>query len=248
MLDLVVSPLTDGGILVPNRKIFDDLDQLSTAVGEHIASLCDIANQTSKPFSIALSGGSTPKRLYECLAKPPLIEKINWGGVKLFFGDERSVPPDHEQSNYLMAKTALFDQLPIPSENIFRIQGELEDHSKAAELYEKTLLEMLPRSKNGIPVFDLVLLGIGADGHIASLFPGTPILTETDKFVDAVYVPALHTWRLSITYPVINNAKNVFILAAGKDKQDILSEVLSKTKTDPVYPVQKICRKACCVI
>ena len=225
---------------MPNRKVFDDLDQLSAAVGDIIADLCDKANRKSQPFNIALSGGSTPKRLYEYLAKPPLINKINWGGVKIFFGDERTVAPDHEDSNYRMAKTALFDQLPIPSENIFRMHAELKDHNKAAELYQDTLQEMLPRNKDGIPVFDLVLLGVGTDGHIASLFPGTPILSEDKKFVDAVYVPKLHTWRLSITYPIINNAKNIFILSAGKDKQDILCKVLNEETSETLYPVQRI--------
>ena len=223
-----------------NRKIYDDLDQLSMAVGQEIADLSNAANQKGRPFSIALSGGSTPKRLYEKLAQPPLVDTISWGGVKIFFGDERSVPPDDTQSNFLMAKTALFDQLPIPSENIHRIQGELKDHHQAATLYQEALSESLDRNEQGIPIFDLVLLGIGTDGHIASLFPGTPLLSETKKYVGAVYVPKLHTWRLSITYPVINNAKNIFILAAGEDKQSILKNVLSNGHQEPIYPVQRI--------
>lgn len=225
---------------MPNRKVYDDLDQLSMAVGQEIAELCRSAHQKGRPFSIALSGGSTPKRLYEALATTPLIEMIHWGGIKIFFGDERSVPPDDMHSNYRMAKTALFDHLPIPSENIHRMEAEREDHQKAATLYETALNDSLERNEQGVPIFDLVLLGIGTDGHIASLFPGTPILSETQKCVSAVYVPKLHTWRLSITYPVINHAKNVFILAAGEDKQTILKEVLNNGHLEPIYPVQRI--------
>ena len=223
-----------------NRKIFDDIDQLSAAVGEAIAELVNSATQAGRPFTIALSGGSTPKRLYECLAKPPLIEKINWSGVKIFFGDERAVPPTDEQSNYLMAKTALFDHLPIPSENIYRIQAELEDQKKAAKLYQQALLDNLDRNAKGKPVFDLVLLGLGDDGHTASLFPGTPILEEKSQFVNAVYVPKLHSWRLSITYPVINHAKRIFVLAAGDSKADILHDILCNTSSDTIYPIQRI--------
>jgi len=223
-----------------NRNIYEDLDQLSTAAALSIAKLINSANEMGRPFSIALSGGSTPKRLHQCLTRSPTMETIKWGGVKLYFGDERTVEPDHEQSNYLMAKTTLFDQLPIPSENIYRIPAELEDHQKAADLYQQTIIETLSKSEEGIPIFDLVLLGIGDDGHIASLFPNTPILTETASFVSPVYVPKLDTWRISITYPVINHAKNIFILAAGTNKADIINDVLGSTNKDNVYPVQRI--------
>jgi len=224
---------------VANRKIFADLDQLSKEVGQTIVDLINQANRMGKPFSIALSGGSTPRRLYQCLAQPPLVNHVPWGGVYIFFGDERAVSPDDALSNYLMAKTTLFDHLPIPSGNTFRIMGELADHKDAAEQYQHTMLDILPREE-GIPVFDLMLLGIGGDGHIASLFPGTPILEETEKFVRAVYVSKLHAWRLSITYPVINHAKHVFILAAGTDKAEIVHDVLGDMTNNHIYPVQRI--------
>ncbi len=223
-----------------NRKVYENLEQLSSAAAKSIAKLINSANEMGRPFSIALSGGSTPKSLYQHLAQSPLTETINWSGVKLFFGDERAVPPDNEQSNYLMAKESLFDRIPIPSENVYRIQAELSDHQRAAELYQQTIIETLPKNEVDIPVFDLILLGIGSDGHIASLFPNTPILSETKSFVSPVYISKLDTWRLSITYPVINNAKNIFILAAGAGKADIITDVLGDTNKDTIYPVQRI--------
>jgi 6-phosphogluconolactonase len=225
---------------MPNRKVYQDLDQLSKAVCATIADMIDNANQKGRPFSIALSGGSTPKRLYQYLAQPPFVDKINWAGVKIFFGDERSVAPSDPQSNYLMAKEALFDQLPIPSENIYRIRGELADHKRAAKIYQHSLLDVLPRSEEGVPIFDLILLGIGTDGHIASLFPGTAVLAEQRDFVSAVYVPKLHAWRLTITYPVLNHAKSVFILASGAEKANIIHEVLCDISNNVIYPVQGI--------
>ncbi len=223
-----------------NRKIYEDLEQLSKAAAKSIAKLINTANEMGRPFNIALSGGSTPKCLYQHLAQSPLTETINWSGVKLFFGDERAVPPDNKQSNYLMVKESLFDRIPIPSENIYRIQAELSDHQKSAELYQQTIIETLPKNEEDVPVFDLILLGIGSDGHIASLFPNTPVLSEMKSFVRPVYIPRLDTWRLSITYPVINNAKNIFILAAGANKADIIADVLGGTNKDVIYPVQRI--------
>lgn len=239
MLDLALTNLWRRRV-VPNRKVLADLDQLSLSVGETIAALIKQANQMGRPFNMALSGGSTPRRLYECLARPPLLNDIPWAGVHIYFGDERAVSPADAQSNYLMAKTAMFDHLPIPSGNIHRIEGELTDHKLAAKQYQQVLVDSLPRSEEGIPIFDLVLLGIGADGHIASLFPGTPALEETNNFVCAVYVPKLHCWRLTITYPVINNAKHIFILAAGSDKTNIVHDVLSGSTDTQIFPVQRI--------
>jgi 6-phosphogluconolactonase len=175
-----------------------------------------------KPFcSIALSGGSTPKRLYELLAKGE-GGPIDWDRVHVFFGDERNVPPDDHESNYRMAKESLFASGLIPESNIHRIRGEFSAN-EAAQSYEDEIKRVLGND----PVFDLVLLGLGPDGHTASLFPDSPALNENKKLVAANHVEKLKSDRITFTYPLLNRADNVMFLASGADKAKIVRSVLS---------------------
>ncbi len=223
----------------PEIHIHSDYHDLCHDVAKEIASLAQRAEQRYRPFNIAFSGGSTPETIYKTLSSIHFCEQINWGGFNIYFGDERMVAPDHQDSNYLMVKNSLLDHCPIPSSNIHRIQGELQDPHTAAAQYQEELVEYLDKSESLIPIFDLVLLGIGSDGHTASLFPNTDILAQKDKWVDAVHVKKLDSWRISLTLPVINTAKNIIIIASGKSKANIIKKVFSKAKTKRAdYPVQ----------
>ncbi|QFY89331.1 6-phosphogluconolactonase [Magnetovirga frankeli] len=185
-------------------------------------------------FDVALSGGRTPRRLYQRLARNRLL-RGHWGQIGLWFGDERAVPPAHADSNYRMVLEAgLNPELGVQLE---RIPGELEP-TLAAERYAKQL-GSLPQ-RGGWPLFDLVMLGMGADGHIASLFPGSANLAEGDKPVSACPVAALDSWRISLTLPVIANARRILVLVAGADKAEMLQRVLHKG--DPAYPASQIAR------
>ena len=181
---------------------------------------------------MALAGGSTPKALYELLATE-YRDTLDWKGVHTFFGDERTVPPDHEDSNYRMAQHTLLSRVPVGS--VHRMRGEL-DPREAATLYEEELEEFF----GGPPRFDLVLLGIGEDGHTASLFPGTRALDVTDRVVVENSVEKLDTIRLTLTVPAINAAKKVNFLAAGEGKAGALEEVIKGDANPHVYPAKLI--------
>ncbi len=223
-----------------NLNVYSSIESLNKAICQHVVDLSIKAQEASRPFNVALSGGKTPQRLYKLFASQPFVEQISWGGFNVFFGDERTVPPDSDESNYHMAKLSLFDRSPIPSENIHRVEGENADPSAAAAAYATVLTDFLPTSEEGIPTFDVILLGLGDDGHIASLFPDTPILSQTQKWVDAVYVEKLQTWRISLTFPVINQAKNIFLIVAGEGKAEIVSNVLGSSTKEAKYPVQRL--------
>lgn len=170
-------------------------------------------------LTVALSGGSTPRALYQLLTQPPQREAIDWSRVHVFFGDERTVPPDDEQSNYRMARETLLDNVPIPHAQIHRIEAERQPGDAAAR-YEAVLNEVFGLAPGEKPDFGLILLGIGPDGHTASLFPGTEALGETDRLVVANVVPQLDTTRVTLTIPVITEAQHVMVLAAGADKAE----------------------------
>ncbi len=221
--------------------VFSDDDTLMRAEAEHVAKLAHAAIAARGRFLIALSGGSTPGRLYELLARPPFLEGIDWSRVCVFWGDERCVPPDHAQSNYRMAREALLDRVPIPKENVLRIHGEDEPH-RAAEAYEQVLGGFFGQAA-GPPdrSFDQVLLGMGNDGHTASLFTGTPPLTEWRRWVMAQYVESLPVkWRITLTPVVLNAAADVTFLVAGSSKAERLREVLEGGQRDVALPAQLI--------
>ncbi len=185
-------------------------------------------------FSLVLSGGSTPKALYELLASDPYRCRLNWSQVEVYFGDERCVPPDHPDSNYLMAHTAMLSKLPIPEPNIHRFRGELPPEQAAIEYGQ--LLKT--KFHDGGP--DLVLLGMGDDGHTASLFPGTAALDETHHRCVANYVEKLKAWRLTMTYPFLNKAAAVLVLVEGEKKAQRLEQVLLGPRDQKQLPIQGI--------
>ena len=221
-------------------KIFDDPRALAAAAAERWLALYQESVTEHGVFHVALAGGSTPRQLYQLLSQPDFSEKMEWRHIHLFFGDERAVPGDHPDSNFRMARETLLDHIPIPHSNIHRIETECGSIQEAADRYEKVLLETVSKTEDGVPQFDLILLGIGPDGHTASLFPGTDILQQNERYVDAVYVEQKSTWRVSLTFPVINHARHILFLVAGADKQPVVQQILSDTHSEPLFPVQML--------
>jgi 6-phosphogluconolactonase len=223
-------------------KIFENLQQVAQAAAEQFIRRSQHAVEEHNRFSVALSGGSTPKALYALLAdhtvkkaSPP----IDWRRIHLFFGDERHVPPDHADSNFRMANESLISKVPIPPENVHRVKTENPDATKAAADYDQELASSFHLTEAQLPRFDLILLGMGPDGHTASLFPGTAAVQEHKKRVVANWVPKFNTWRITFTLPVLNNAQCVLLMVCGPDKAAALKEVMDGGSPD-VYPVKYV--------
>jgi 6-phosphogluconolactonase len=193
-------------------------------------------------FTVALSGGSTPKRLFQLLTTEPFRDQVDWGRLEIFWGDERCVPPDDEQSNYHMAHEAMLAQLPIPGDHIHRMEAERSDLDAAARDYQAILTRVFPdgAAEGQPPAVDLVLLGMGPDGHTASLFPHTDALRETVRWVVPNSVPQLQTQRMTLTYPILNRAREVLFLVAGSDKAERVAEVLLGPPDPSRLPAQAI--------
>jgi len=178
-------------------------------------------------FYVALSGGSTPRELYRLLATSEFRAQVDWPRVQLFWGDERAVPPEHADSNYGMARRELLLRVPIPPGNVHRMHGEEASIGRAAHDYEEEMRRELRLDDRGFPIFHLVLLGMGADGHTASLFPGSPLLKETSHWVSTPLSPKLNMRRLTITLPVIEAARRILFLITGAEKAETLRQVLA---------------------
>lgn len=176
---------------------------------------------------VALSGGSTPQRLYQRLAQTSTGEDVPWGATEIFFGDERDVSLDDVASNYRMAQRTLLDHLPIEPQRIHPIRGDADDLDAAATEYEKLIRQIVPIGPGNIPRFDLILLGMGSDGHTASLFPGSAAVNEVHKLVVAHNVPVVGRRRITFTLPLINAARNVILFVTGDDKADAVAALLS---------------------
>jgi 6-phosphogluconolactonase len=204
-----------------------DRDRLMRAAADRVVRYAAEAIARHGRFDVALAGGSTPERLYRLLGSPEYAERLDVRSIHLFFGDERCVPPSHVDSNYRMVASSLLGGLAVPPENVHRMPAELSPE-EAASRYEAELERHFAlRVGAGLPRFDLVLLGMGADGHTASLFPGSPALTESRRWVAVNRVPALATPRLTLTLPVLNAAARLVFLVAGEDKAERLKEVLT---------------------
>ena len=211
--------------MIPSLRRFATPSELYTEVAAQIDVCAHAAVADHGRFFLALAGGNTPRALYAVLAQAPYRERSFWTATEVFFGDERCVAPDHPASNFGMAQTQLLRHLPIPAERIHRMLCE-QDAAYGAMHYVEAL-RRLPMDAHGRPVFDLILLGMGADGHIASLFPGTTALGEETEWVTAVYVDRLQSWRVTLTLPVLNAARNVFLLVAGNDKAPAVDALLT---------------------
>ncbi|GIL12341.1 MAG: 6-phosphogluconolactonase [Chloroflexota bacterium] len=217
-------------------RILPNAEKLAQAGLEQVVQAAKTAVAARGHFYFALSGGSTPRLLYERLASETAFERDWWRHTHIFWGDERCLPPTHPDSNYHMARAALLDHVPIPPENIHRMAGEREPEQAAAD-YEVEL----ERVFGGPARFDLILLGMGRDGHTASLFPHTPALREqTRRAVANFYAPVEPPWRITLTLPVINAAAGVIFLVSGADKAETLRQVLEgKYKPDDL-PAQLV--------
>jgi len=214
-----------------------DPAELAREAARRFAELADVFVRDVGKFSVALSGGSTPKAMFQILAEKPFANSLPWQSIYFFWGDERCVPPDHPDSNFRMANEALLARVPIPRENIFRIPAEDEDPHRAATRYEETLRNFF---KEETPHFDLVFLGMGPDGHTASLFPKSEALHRNDRVAVANYVEKFQSWRITLTAETINRARNVIFLIAGADKAPALQKVLEGTSDLEQYPSQLI--------
>jgi len=188
-----------------------------------------IAERTAagRETQIALCGGTTPAELYRRLAAPPVAEQIPWQQVHVFFGDERDVPQDHVENNYRLATKTLLDHVPIPMAHVHPMPADCRDLSAAAEQYENLIRRLVRAEAGDTPTFDLILLGMGTEGHIASLFPETPALVERTRLVVAQFVPVIGRNRMTFTFPLINAAHNVMFLVTGQDKADAVRTLLS---------------------
>jgi 6-phosphogluconolactonase len=185
-------------------------------------------------FAVALSGGSTPKALFQTLTSPENIKRMEWQKFLVFWSDERSVPPDNSESNYSMAMASGFDKAPIPKQNIFRMVAE-DDVETNAKTYEELI-----RNKVKTGRFDLILLGMGDDGHTASLFPRTHALHTNGRLVVANYVPQHNTWRMTFTFDCINAANHIAIDVTGKNKAEMVKNVLTGTYDPDTLPIQRV--------
>ncbi|HLY59332.1 MAG TPA: 6-phosphogluconolactonase [Terriglobia bacterium] len=222
----------------PEIKIFPDLEAMSHAAARVFEDLANARASEGKKFCAALSGGSTPARLYELLASPN--RTIPWDHVQLFQVDERCVPPDHPESNFKMIREALLQHISLPGSNFHRMEAENADRDAASRAYAQEITEVLHPEAGERPRMDLIFLGMGADGHTASLFPGSPALSEQEVWVRPNYSERLKSFRLTLTYPVLNAAAQVIFLVAGADKAETLRKILSSPQGSPEFPAQGV--------
>lgn len=213
-----------------------DLLELSRGAAALVVKRARQAVSERGSFTLALSGGKTPLGLYEMLGQPPHLSQMPWAHTYFFWGDERCVPPDQPQSNYGAAYATMLSKAPIPPENVFRMRGELPS-VEGAEAYQLTLKEFFVRPRAEFPIFDLILLGMGANGHTASLFPGSKLLEEQERWVVAVPPggePPIS--RLTLTLPVLNHAREVLLLVSGENKREAVHNILERPEQAARYP------------
>lgn len=220
--------------------VYPTSQTLLEAAAHHLLDHAHQAIATRDSFSLALAGGSTPKGLYAMLAAPPLRTQLDWTKVRFFWGDERHVPPDHADSNYRMVHEALLTHLPISTAQVHRVPSELPDAQTVADRYEAVLREQFDVSESDIPRFDLILLGMGPDGHTASLFPGTQAVHATSRLVAAPWVETLQTSRITFTPVLLNHARQVTFLICGHAKAATLHAVLEGPFQPDRLPAQVI--------
>lgn len=238
--------------LVPDLRIFDAAADFDHAAAELFVAAADEAIRSRGRFTVALSGGSTPRSMYALLAAEHANGaaesgtaaqnrcRISWENVQVFWGDERHVGPDDPQSNFRMTREALLDHVPIPAANIHRVLAENPDAAAAAADYEAELRRAFELGAGEFPEFDLVLLGMGPDAHTASLFPGTEVIHESQKLVAAPWVEKFKSYRITLTPPVLNSARQVTFMIRGEDKAEALQAVRRGLFDPDLYPAQII--------
>jgi 6-phosphogluconolactonase len=224
----------------PEIKIVADVNDLNRAAADELTNCAQTSIQARGRFSIALSGGSTPRGIYSLLADDQRTpeKKLAWEKIFVFFGDERHVPPTDAESNYRMAQESLLSKVPIPEQNVFRVAAELDANTAAAQ-YEQHLRSFFQLEPNERPKFDLIMLGMGPDGHTASLFPASPALQETQRRVVANWVEKFKSYRITFTFPVLNYAAEVMFAVSGESKAEILRDVF-QGQDKYAYPCQRV--------
>jgi 6-phosphogluconolactonase len=213
--------------------VFSDLEEISHKAAEVFTNFSRSCIASQQKFSAAISGGSTPRRLYTLLSSDQYRNEVHWPSVHFFWTDERCVPKEYKESNFKTAFDALLSKIPIRDENIHRIRGE-EDPDKGARDYEEDVETFFGMS--GWPIFDLILLGLGEDGHTASLFPGSNLLKERIRLAAPVYLEKPNWNRITLTLPVLNNATQILFLVAGHSKADVVYEILGNGRKKEKYP------------
>jgi len=222
-------------------RILDSTEAIAAAAAAEFLPAAQDAVRERGSFSVALAGGATPKSLYAMLAGDPRYRtQIPWDKTFFFFGDERHVPADHPDSNFRMAREILFSKVTLLPGHVFPIQGEYPDADRTARQYEQTLRDYFHLSAGQLPRFDLILLGLGTDGHTASLFPGTSALREEKRLVVSNWVEKLGASRITLTAPVLNNAALVLFLVQGEEKAFALKAVLDRPRDTEHFPAQLI--------
>lgn len=220
-------------------QVLKDKDAVARAAADFFVSLAPQSQGDKRLFRVVLAGGTTPQALYALLASAEYRNRVAWDQVSFFFGDERAVPPDHPDSNYRTAQEALFRPLNIPEKYIYRMEAEQSDLEAAAADYERALRSAFDGER--VPRFDLIFLGMGPDGHTASLFPGHPALAERKRWVTPVLdAPKPPPRRLTLTVPVLNAARLVLFMATGDDKSQALREVLEGHASPDQYPAKHV--------
>ena len=219
---------------------FENAEALARNVAEW---LCDLAQASKGAFTVCLSGGSTPRRLYELLATPEIASRFPWSRVHWFWGDERFVPHDHPDSNFGMAREAFLSRAPVPAGNIHAVQTEGVSPEEAASAYETTLKRFYGADAfvSDRPLFDVMLLGIGEDGHTASLFPGHPALSETGRWVVEV-IGAQPQPRITLTYPALNSSRDAAFVVEGAEKRDVVARIRAGDRELPAALVRPVGR------
>ncbi len=226
-------------VIKPIVEILSDADELASRAAQLIFDRSQEALARNNSFTVALSGGSTPKRLYELLAKPKALPfRLPWEQIHFFWSDERPVGPDHQDSNYRMTNDALLRHVELPRGHVHRIQGELPSAEEAAKAYEAELRSHFNLAADELPRFDLILLGLGEDGHTASIFPDTDALNETRRLVSAPWVEKLNSYRITMTLPVLNNAATIVFLVSGEAKASMVYQVLEGEPSQ--FPAQAV--------
>jgi len=217
-------------------QIFPNSKDLARGAAEHFVARSREAVAQRGSFTVALSGGSTPKALFELLADPnePFRDQITWSNIHFFWSDERHVPPDHPDSNYRMANEALLSHVPVTQNNVHRVPSENPNAALAASEYEQTLIRTTQQT---LPNLDLILLGLGPDGHTASIFPGSEVLHETKRLVAAPWVEKFQTYRITMTLPLLNNGASIVFLVSGSEKTKIVNEIFAGPEK---YPAQAV--------
>jgi 6-phosphogluconolactonase len=224
-------------ISLPEIRVFRTSKELFQAAAQGLRHIAINSAEANGWFNVALSGGSTPKMVYSLLSGP---SNIPWERVRFFWSDERHVPPDHPDSNYRMAYETLLSKIPAKPENIFRVPSENPDANAAAAAYEQTIRAVFGIPASQVPQFDLILLGLGADGHTASLFPGSKALDERVRLVVANWVEKLQSYRITLTLPVLNHAARLVFLVAGGDKAAALAAVFDSRSPGEQFPAKLV--------